>query len=258
MPLVSAVMCTYRRFHCVECSMNYFLNQDFKDAELIIYNTDTDYPLQLGNSLRQIDRRVRIINNGTDFVTGKLYTNIGAIRRDSLQFANGRFYNCWDDDDIFLPYHLSQLIEGIQRTNRKAFKPSHSFFRNWDKSIQIVQNVMEASLLVEKSEVDFNLQSGTEHLSWYTRLRDQGQLNENEENTVPAYCFDWQRNPDAEHKQSGAIDNPNNFENHKEYSKDRALRPLEKIECEQHYKPFYEVFRKQEGLLHNKLVQPYL
>jgi hypothetical protein len=131
-------------------------------------------------------------------------------------------------------------MDGIKRTGRKAFKPKESFFRTQDGKIQIVKNVMEASVVVDIKEVDFNLESGREHLSWYTRLRDSLELNENEEGTVPAYCFDWGFNLLARHKQSGNIDAVNNFEDHKMKSIDHAVRPLEMIDVSSYYQPFYD------------------
>lgn len=242
---VSCIMPTFRRFHCVEKSIGYFLDQEYKDAELIIFNTDTDYPLQLGNSLLPFSDRVKIINNNTDFITGAAYTNVGALRRDSLTYASGEYYNCWDDDDIYLPWHLLQGIEGIKRTGRKAFKPKESFFRNGNRGIEIVRNVMEASIIVDIKEVDYNLESGKEHLKWYLKLRDSGQLNENELDTIPAYCFDWSYNELAAHKQSGDIDNPDNFSRHKSKSIDYAKRRLELIDVKDHYLPFLEFLRNK-------------
>ena len=42
MKKISAVMCTYGRFSCVERAMNCFLAQTYPNKELIIYNTDVD------------------------------------------------------------------------------------------------------------------------------------------------------------------------------------------------------------------------
>jgi len=67
-------------------------------------------------------------------------------------------------------------------------------------------------------------------LSWYTKLRDEKQLDELNNNYIPSYCFNWSDPHEiAGHKQSGAIGSPNNFENHKEASRDYALRPLQKL-----------------------------
>ncbi len=55
-------------------------------------------------------------------------------------------------------------------------------------------------------------------------MRDNKELNENDTHCIPSYCFNWNDGDamDAPHKQSGDIDNPNNFENHKKASKDIA------------------------------------
>ena len=60
--IVSCVMCTYRRATCVERSIQFFLNQDYQGAkELIIFNTDTEYPLELSEELK--GKNITIINN---------------------------------------------------------------------------------------------------------------------------------------------------------------------------------------------------
>ena len=112
--LISCVMCTYRRFTCVERSIQFFLNQDYQGkAELIIYNTDIDYPLELSQELK--NKNIRIVNNNTDYLTRQPYNNVGSIRRDSLRHANGGYYICWDDDDIFLPWNIRQCIDGLKK-----------------------------------------------------------------------------------------------------------------------------------------------
>lgn len=240
---ISCIMTTYGRFNCVERSIQYFLNQQYQETELIIFNTDTTYPLILGESLKKFENKIFIINNSIDFITAQDYTSVGAIRRDALTYATGDYYNCWDDDDIFLPNHLQQCVEGLLRTGRKAFKPRESFFRNGNGQIQVVKNVMEASIVVSIKEVGFDLETGKEHLAWYTKLRDEKELNEDEKDTVPAYCFDWISNPLASHKQSGDINNINNFENHKRSSVDRAFRSLEYVDISSYYQPFFDFMK---------------
>ena len=44
MNMISAVMCTYGRFSCVERAMNCFLQQTHQNKELIIFNTDVESP----------------------------------------------------------------------------------------------------------------------------------------------------------------------------------------------------------------------
>ena len=94
------------------------------------------------------------------------------------------------------------------------------------------QNTLEASVIVKMDrirEIGFRSDlTGYEGLSWYTKLRDEGNLDENNRQYVPSYCFNWSDPHDvAGHKQSGDINNPDNFENHKLASMDYAKRPLE-------------------------------
>ena len=99
---VSCVMCTYRRLKYAERALNFFLDQDYEGkAELIIYNTDMEYPVSM------IDRpdNVIIVNNGIDQITDLEYTNIGAIRRDALAHASGDCHVTFDDDDCSHPVH---------------------------------------------------------------------------------------------------------------------------------------------------------
>jgi hypothetical protein len=138
-----------------------------------------------------------------------------------------------DDDDIYLPWHIQQAVYGIEELGTDAWKPQKSLFAISD-IVELCQNTLEASVIVKMNrirEIGFRSDiTGYEGLSWYTKLRDEGQLNEYNPNYIPSYCFNWSDPAEiAGHKQSGAIGSPNNFENHKEASKDYALRPLVKL-----------------------------
>jgi glycosyltransferase involved in cell wall biosynthesis len=223
LPKVSAVMCTYKRFKCVERAMNCFLAQDYKgEKELIIFNTDVQNPYFYDDRMKSLG--VIIVNKNIDSVTNEPYTNVGAIRRDALTHATGDYTITWDDDDIFLPYFIRQGIDRIIETGLPSFKPEQSFFYSGD-SLRLVKNTLEASIVVDIKKVrdyGYLLETGKEGLAWYTKMRDNKELNENDSIYLPSYCFNWNDGDsmNAQHKQSGDIDNPNNFANHKEASKD--------------------------------------
>lgn len=260
---VSCVMTTYRRFKCVERSIGMFLAQDYLgEKELIILNTDPDYPLELGHSLKH--ENIKVINQHIDSQTGLPYTNVGAIRRDALSFATGDTYICWDDDDIFLPWNIRQCYDAKTRRGLKAWKPSRSFFKTQHK-LELVQNILEASILVDLPEVTkhgFKLETGSEHLGWYTRLRDTKQLDENDHYCVPGYCFNWGDPADwGGHKQSGSINDPNNFDNHKSQTGDFAQRPLERIDYTgllTWYSEYYEFLTEHKADFDTELWDKYL
>ena len=249
-PKISAVCCTYGRFKCVERVMNCFLAQDYPNKELIIYNTDTSSPYDVAQSIFNIT----IVNCQNDSITQQPYTNVGAIRRDALMFATGDYVVTWDDDDIFLPHFMSQAINRMAETGLPSFKPEKSFFYSGD-NLRLVMNTLEASVVSSMDLVrkyGYLLETGKEGLAWYTKMRDNKELDEHDTHYIPSYCFNWNdgQEMNAPHKQSGDIDNPNNFDNHKEQSLDKVDgRELKVYSSEQKrkvYQPYYD-FIEQNG-----------
>jgi hypothetical protein len=203
--------------------------QTYPNKELIIFNTDEEHPYSLGFE----DNSIIIVNNNINYQTACDYENRGQICRDAVTHATGDYFMLADDDDIYLPWHIQQAVDGIEELGTDAWKPQKSLFAIND-IVELCQNTLEASVIVKMNrirEIGFRSDiTGYEGLSWYTKLRDEGQLNEYNPNYIPSYCFNWSDPAEiAGHKQSGAIGSPNNFENHKEASKDYALRPLVKL-----------------------------
>lgn len=260
MDRISFVCTSYRRFTCVERIIAQYYAQSHVNKELIIFNTDMEYPFELGFS----DPDIILVNNNTDYRTGLPYTNRGQICRDAVTHARGDYFMLADDDDIYLPWHLKQAYEGIVEIERDAWKPRRSFFAQPHRII-LVQNTLEASVIVKMSrirELGFREdKTGYEGLSWYTRLRDEGQLDELNDNNVPSYCFNWSDPHEiAGHKQSGNIDNPTNFEEHKQASLDYARRPLERMNessLTQVYARYYDWFRHNQSEINTTYYQRY-
>ena len=224
-------MTTYRRFTCVERSISMFLNQDCDgEMEMVILNTDEEYPLVLGESLK--NKNIRIVNNNVDYKTKEKYNNVGSIRRDAIEHATGTHYICWDDDDIFLPWNIRQCVDGLKRNPELwAWKPYNSTWWASDGSMSVVGNAMEASIISDIEKVKQygfkNHQGGGEHWSWLQYFIENKKILE-DKNSVPGYCFNWSDQGIVRgHKQSGTIDRPDNFEYHKENTKDYATRNLE-------------------------------
>lgn len=248
---ISCIMNTYRRFTCVNRSIRLFLNQDCDvEKELIIYNTDTQYPMTLSEDL--LDKNIRVVNNNTNLQTGEDYKNIGDIRRDSLTHAEGTHYICWDDDDIFLPWHIRQCVDGfIKNPEIWSWKPLISMYWRPNGQIELAYNNMEASILVDleklKSVGFLPHQGGGEHLYWMDIFQKQNKFHM-ERNIAPSYCFNWSDKGEvAGHKQSGSIDRPDNFQYHKENTKDFAKRPLDGM-CDTQ-----EIYKKHIELIKNNL-----
>lgn len=245
MKKVSCVQATFRRFKCVEQTYNFYLAQKFEgDKELIIFNTDEEHPYNQTEELTK--NNVIIVNNGIDYITKLPYTNVGAIRRDALTHATGDYFVTWDDDDIFLPFFLQQAIDRMKETGLPSFKPQQSFFKS--NGIKLCQNTLEASVVSDMNLIrkyGFLMETGKEGLSWYTQMRDNKELNEHDTYYLPSYCFNWGDGAamNAGHKQSGDINNPNNFENHKLASNDIVTGDLttwSKERLDEAYKIYFD------------------
>jgi len=264
-PLISAIMCTYRRFKCVERAVNCFLQQTYPNKELIIYNTDTKNPYILSEEL--ISRGVKAYNINTDDDTNKPYTNVGAIRRDALKFAQGEYVVTWDDDDIWLDFFMQQAMDRMNQTGLPAFKPEKSFFYSGNY-LRLVKNTLEASVVAKFDKIKeygYLLDTGREGLSWYTQMRDNRELDEHDSLYIPAYCFNWQDGDEmnAPHKQSGDIDNPDNFKIHKQNSQDAVNGREIKIFSKEYVLDFilsdyYNWLYKHQDTLPAELVEKYL
>lgn len=264
-PKVSAVMCSYRRFKCVERAMNCFLSQTYQNKELIIYNTDSEFPYMHDEKLSMLG--IKIVNNSIDEITNEPYTNVGAIRRDALKHATGDYVVTWDDDDIFLPWFMTQAIDRINETGLPSFKPEQSFFYSGNK-LRLVRNTLEASIVADINKVreyGYLLETGKEGLGWYTKMRDNKELNEHDSYYIPSYCFNWNDGQEmlAPHKQSGNINHPDNFEHHKKASIDAVLNRGLRIYDEQHmddiiYYPYFNFIVNNEDLFPIELMDRYV
>ena len=190
MKKVSFVCTTYRRFTCVERIIAQYHAQTYPNKELIIFNTDEEHPYELGFE----DDTIVIVNNNINYRTGSDYENRGQICRDAVTHATGDYFMLADDDDIYLPWHLEQAVNGIEQTGKDAWKPERSFFATQHK-LEMCMNTLEASVIVKMErirEIGFREDmTGYEGLSWYTQLRNEGQLDEHNANFVASYCFNW-------------------------------------------------------------------
>src|SRR5690349_21043063 len=91
---------TYGRVHLLVEMLYSFLNQeDLSDSEMIIVN---DYPLQ---KLIFDHPRVKIFN------LDKTFDTIGEKENFAIENCKGEFIIVADDDDIAMPWHLSNISQ---------------------------------------------------------------------------------------------------------------------------------------------------
>lgn len=177
-PKVTCLCPTAGRFSALRESISFFLLQDYPNKELLIFNNHSK-PLQPHPKL--IHQGVKVINAG-DYSKKDLPT----IYNDAMSHVSDdtEYIAIWDDDDIYFPWHLSESIQTIKESLKKASRVVHSFYGvmenpnfkicNHDKEIEYLSqgNNFEASMVAEKELVCFkkdnNLDpTGTHpHLYW--------------------------------------------------------------------------------------------
>ncbi len=135
MALVSCLCSTFGRYRVLREAITCFLEQDYKNKELIILN---NHPVPLRVDLPQ----VTMINKSG-------FPTLGDCRNFLLNMAKGEFVRTWDDDDLYMPWAISQGVEGMLIGNScDAFKPQLSWFSkgDWpDVIMELGANQYEAS-----------------------------------------------------------------------------------------------------------------
>lgn len=117
-PLISCIMPTYGRPRLVPESIEMFLEQDYPNKELIIFN---DCP---GQVYRANLPGVRIFNIDHRF------QSLGEKRNSAIEQANGDVIAVWDDDDIYLPWRLSFTWSQMEERRNALYIPAE-FWAYW-------------------------------------------------------------------------------------------------------------------------------
>lgn len=224
-PKVLLLTATCGRHTCLERSVRFFLDQDY-DGEhtLLIYN-NSNISQELGNIDVPNNKKIILINNHIYSKTGTRYQTLGAIYDDAVKHIpeDIELVNFADDDDIYLPNHITEGVKGYLKYGKSAYKPFLSYFRH-SKGISLVANNMEPSVFVKRTsllEHGFKDTTTDQHLQWYGHLCHIGDIEINKDGT-PTLCYNWGDTNIPTFKTSGNPGNPENFENYRNYSQDHG------------------------------------
>lgn len=133
---VQCIMGTCGRHQLVREALACFLQQTaLSNATLLIYN---QHPVAL-----QFDHaRVRIINETPP--AGSLRH----VKRRMIELADpsAEFIHWWDDDDLYLPWHLRDCLDHVGQSI--AWKPASSWFLSEKNVFTREQNIFEGSWMI--------------------------------------------------------------------------------------------------------------
>lgn len=124
--MISVLCSTYGRTHLLSEMIECFLRQTYTGAELVILNDCERQRLTFDHP------RVRIINRTVRFPV------YGDKRNYLLTLATYDLVSLWDDDDIYLPNFLSDMMTLLPRfLGGKAAKPALCWNERGGRSLQL-------------------------------------------------------------------------------------------------------------------------
>ena len=105
-PLISCIIPTYNRPKIIKEAIQSILTQTYQNYEILIIDdcSNTDYYLELP----KIDSRIQIFRT-------KENSGPAIARNLGLDLAKGKYISFLDDDDLFLPHHLSTGIQFLEK-----------------------------------------------------------------------------------------------------------------------------------------------
>jgi len=221
---VTCICPTRGRFNVLRESISFFLLQDYSDKELIIFN-NCSVPIIPHPKLAK--HNIRVVNAG-DY-TGRSMETVYAHAMKYVS-EDTEFISVWDDDDMYLPWHLSDNITKLNNSNKKAIRASYGYWQdklNISKDeITIISNTLEASMIARKNCIFFNENDKDKnhpefthpHTSWVTKTTQENAFLHNDRITG---IFRWNYEKSYHHLQSVGP-----HLNNKETGEGQLLRPV--------------------------------
>lgn len=247
---VCAIMATCGRHKLAERSLRFFLDQDYKHEHTLVIFNNSSVPQTLAVKNEDLfpNKQVILVNNDTSFQTGDKYKNLGEIYNDALlSVPSGTDVIIhWDDDDIFLPNHITEGVKGLEKAveeGKTSYKPAQSYYRH-PGGIQLMSNTLEPSIFVLASHIrehGYGLSTTDQHLRWVNPLVYGGKIRVDETGT-PTLIYNWGDTDIPTFKTSGNALHPNNFKNYRDFSRDhgdQVMIPWEKDKVQKYYDLVY-------------------
>lgn len=214
-------MATCGRHRCSERSLSLFLDQDYENKHLLIYQNS-----EIQQSLDQcVDpSMVTLINNNIDSKTKISYASLGAIYNDAIKHIpeDTDVITFWDDDDLFLEDHLKEGVMGLLRGGKLAYKPAFSYFRS-TTGLDKAQNTFEPSIFVKADHIrktGFSNTTTDQHLQWLDPLLKTDEIFI-DTHGKPTLIYNWGDSFET-YKTSANVSNPDHFNEYRFKSLDHG------------------------------------
>lgn len=153
-PKVSCICPTRARFETLKESISFFLLQDYPNKELIIFNNHHE-PLEVHPKLAK--HNIKVINAGDYFGQSMQKVYADCLKHVS---EDTEYISVWDDDDMYLPWHLSENIELLSKSDKVAIRPYYGYWQDINHSanieFSIICNTLEAGMIAKKGSIFFD------------------------------------------------------------------------------------------------------
>lgn len=235
---VAAITATCGRHRCIERSVRFFLDQDYDDCYQLIYQNSL-VEQRLNRNIPE--GKVIIVNQNSNLETHEPYKNLGEIYRDAVKsiLPGTDAVVFFDDDDVFLPDHISEGVAGLVRCGKTAYKPQYSYYKDKGRFIKMI-NTFEPSIFVKVDHIlkyGFSDKTTEQHLQWVHPLIEQNEICADPEGKS-TLIYDWSQEISV-FKTSGNPKNPENFNNYRKASNDHGdgiITPISTRDAERYYK----------------------
>ena len=198
LPVVTCLCPTYGRFESLRDAVACFLLQDYPEKRLLILDDSISaVPFPRSN---QTLRETNLPESARHWKTTRFET-LGHKRQALIEAAESPLVAHWDDDDLYLPWHLSMLVEALQASGKACVKPGAGWFgkgprTGWKNSQHPHHNVFEGQMLFDrKAALDLGgyppLDSG-QAKALLVKFARAGQLHKwNPPDAEVSYVYRW-------------------------------------------------------------------
>lgn len=128
-PAVTCVCPTYGRFTRLRTAVACFLFQTYRPRSLLIVN-DGPRPIKLTWSGKK-----RLTGDGWEIILRNIpdgYDTLGEKRTAMAEATETPLIAHWDDDDIYLPWHIEQMVEAQRKSGAMVVAQWPSFDGCWE------------------------------------------------------------------------------------------------------------------------------
>lgn len=123
LPKVSCLMRAYNWDTYTSEAISYFLQQDYDNKELIIFDSENRVRLLEDERIRHVRLELNKPNNRITF-----NKQMGEKRKICEDLASGEYLMTWNDDDISFPDRITESVKAIQGFDAATINDAYFYY----------------------------------------------------------------------------------------------------------------------------------